>query len=477
MLIDASKRCYFNVDCSADINNKQHSELAMKPLHYLLFSSIFFIHHAAQAQQYDGTDTVGIEKIITTLNKQTQGKNSEQWRVDAQARINKYRKSDITFSIKDANGKPLDNAQVEIKLISHDFTFGGVIKANQFARQAEVLPHFVSQLGFNNALKYKHKNGLAKKAPAIIDWAQQHNISVRGHCLIYPGWIFMHKDAKKFQQGPYAQALKAFLENQLEEYARKWDIAEWDVMNEPLDNTEIPNLLGREVMAGWFKQAKEQVQNKNARLLINENRIISAPPENIDRIGQYKNVIQEVLADGGPIEAIGMQSRFRVDSITPEMVYQRLEQFNEFNLPIVATEFEIVNTPKYNFKPSALKRAQMTEEYMQVLFSHPNVDGIIAWTILNGLTSRSSMHAKPTNEKETKGILNWDMSLPLNGKVWLYLTKQHWTTNETKHTNEQGKLKLNAYHGTYQLTINHDGKITRRKVSLNKQHNNIAISL
>lgn len=425
---------------------------------------------------YDGTDVIGIEKIIAEIALQKNGTSEQQWRIDAQNRINKYRKSQLTIKVSDKNGALLPNAKVELKQLSHKFNFGGVIATKKFAKQADVLPNFINQIGFNNALKYKHKERLSHTVKPIIDWAKQHDISARGHVLVYPGWQFMHKDAKKLKNNP--EQLKHFIEAQLHDYAKRWDVVEWDVMNEPLDNFEIANLLGREVMADWFKQAQKHVKNKDTRLFINENRIISAPPANVNRIAKYKEVIKEVIADGGPIEAIGVQARFRVDSITPEMVYQRLEQFNEFNLPIVATEFEIVNTPGYKFKPTHLRRAQMTEEYMQVLFSHPNVDGIVAWTMLNGLTSRSSANDKSTtNEKETRGLLNWDMSLPLNGKIWLYLINNHWRTNVSKQTNEAGKIDISAFHGEYQVTVSQNGKMTNHTVNIDRNTKAIALSL
>ncbi|AAZ23981.1 endo-1,4-beta-xylanase [Colwellia psychrerythraea] len=427
------------------------------------------------AETYDGTNITGIEKIIAEIELQKNGTSEQQWRIDAQQRINKYRKSQITVEVKDKNGIPLPNAKVELKQLNHKFNFGGVISTKKFAKQAEVLPNFINQIGFNNGLKYKHKERLADTVEPIIDWAKQHDISARGHVLVYPGWQFMHKDAKKLKNNP--EQLKNFIEAQLYDYAKRWDVVEWDVMNEPLDNLEIANLLGRDIMADWFKQAQKHVRNKDARLFINENRIISAPPANIDRIVEYKKIIKEIIADGGPIEAIGVQARFRVDSITPEMVYQRLEQFNEFNLPIVATEFEIVNTPRYNFKPTHLRRAQMTEEYMQVLFSHPNVDGIVAWTVLNNLTSRSSANDKSTtNEKETRGLLNWDMSLPLNGKIWLYLINNHWQTNETKQTNSAGKIDVSAFHGKYQVTVSQGDSNIVHTINIDKNTNEIALS-
>ncbi len=445
----------------------------------LLFSPFTYTQantaSAETIQQYNGADIIGIESIVAKVSQQ-QNLTKEQWRIDAQKRINKYRKSSLSINVKDQYGKAIANAKVKLNQLTHAFTFGGVISTKHFSRQKDALPQFFNQIGFNNALKYKHKERLSDTVQPIINWAKTHDISVRGHVLVYPGWHYMHKQARKLKNKP--EQLKLYIENQLYDYATRWDVVEWDVMNEPLDNIEITDMLGRHVVADWFKQARNYVQNKNARLLINENRIISAPQHYIDRIQAYKEVIKEVIADGGPIDAIGVQARFRVNSISPEMVYQRLEQFNTFKLPIVATEFEIVNTPEYQFKPTHIRRAEMTEEYMQILFSHPNVDGIIAWTVLNELTSRSSANDKSTtNEKETRGMLNWDMSLPLNGKVWLYLVNNHWRSNESLLTNAQGLVTSNVFHGKYTITISHGEKISVHTVDVSKQNKTVILNL
>lgn len=97
--------------------------------------------------------------------------------------------------------------------------------------------------------------------------------------------------------------------------------------------------------------------------------------------------------------------------------------------------------------------------------------------MLNGLQSRSSMHDKLSNEKETRGILNWDLTLPLNGKVWLYLINKHWSTDELNQTDEQGNIMLDAFHGTYQITIEHQGKIQKYQLQLEQAPTEVSYSI
>lgn len=47
------------------------------------------------------------------------------WRIAADERIGVNRKVDTTFVVKDPHGSPISGANINIKLKSHDFKFGG----------------------------------------------------------------------------------------------------------------------------------------------------------------------------------------------------------------------------------------------------------------------------------------------------------------------------------------------------------------
>jgi endo-1,4-beta-xylanase len=423
-------------------------------LGFLIYFPASFCH----AQVYDGSDIRGIEQIVAQVQQQA------GWRQVADRRINQHRKSDMRIIVHDADGKPVSGATVQARLVNHAFAFGSAIGSRDFDTFKHVLPNFINKLGFENALKYKHRDGIGQNAPAIIEWAKSRVMPVRGHVLMWPGWKFMHAEAQQYKGGHDLEGLRRFCEKQITDYAKKWDVVEWDVMNESRANQDLQKLFGRAVMAEWFKLAKVNLRNKNALLYINENKIISAPPGMERNIRLYKDEIQFLLDNGAPVSAIGLQSRFRTDAITPEMMYDRLEQFSEFNMPLTATEFEIRGSFDGKWEPTDQKRAELTEWVMHTYFSHPRVDGIIAWTFMNRADQKF-------------GLLNGDLSVPLHGKVWLHLTRQHWTTNERRQTTANGSVNIRGFQGEYEVTVTAGERRSIRTLHLAKTPAKLVVAL
>ena len=365
---------------------------------------------------------------------------------------------------------------IDAELVRHDFQFGTVFGVKQFNMIRKYVHLFGNQIGFENALKFKHKDTLTKNVPEVLAWARENAITVRGHTLIWPGWRHMHKDALRYKSVTDTEGLNQFVNNQIIEAAEKWDVVSWDVLNEPLGNQDIQEVLGQESMAQWFLLAAKHRLNDYSTLYINENRIISAPTRQQDRIQKYINTIKSIRLDGGTIEGIGVQARFRTNDITPDMIYRRLERLSIFGLPILATEFEVVDTSPH-FSPSDFRRAEMTENYMTVLFSHPEVNGIVAWTLLNKLTKKSRAGEKPKNIPDNRGLLNWDLSLPLNGKIWLHLINQRWKTHVATETDKFGVAKIFGFKGFYVITISHNSQIEKRLIKIDDSTDKIILKL
>ena len=153
---------------------------------------------------------------------------------------------------------------------------------------------------------------------------------------------------------------------------------------------------------------------------------------------RFEGEVRYLLDNGAPLSALGFQSRF-AKQISPETLYRRLEYFEKFNLPIAATEFEIKNT-----LGSEQAKAVMTEQAMTVLFSHRLVNGIYAWTIRAG------------GRNGDRAIVNSDGTLNLRGKVWMYLMKNRWWTDESLTTDANGTVKLRGFKGDYTVLVGGD---------------------
>ncbi len=299
--------------------------------------------------------------------------------------------------------------------------------------------------------------------PALFTWFQEHDIPVRGHCLIWPGGVWMNFMPPKLSEMVYVPnpainwsgltkgvprdelspqetlAVRDLCGKMIAEASRQWPVFEWDVINETRGNHVVQDLVGKDVIADWFHVAQKNTVNRDAGLYLNENRIVSDPsPEVITpNMKHYEEELRYLLEHKAPISGVGFQSRFHAKT-PPETIYKRLCYFEQFDLPYAATEFEMNDTVGNEFE-----RAAMTERAMTVLFSHRLVNGIYAWSLL----------AQDQGGPGHRAILEHDGRLKLRGKVWMYLMKNRWWTDATLTTDANGMATLRGFKGDYTVTF------------------------
>jgi GH35 family endo-1,4-beta-xylanase len=427
---------------------------------------------------FSGKDTEGIEKLLDDINN-----SQEKWRIEANKRIDKYRKSDLTIQVIDSTTKqPIPNATITALQTKHLFRFGGIFSTSQYMNNKEKYLQLFKDMGFNasgfpNGLKYKlwiyFKNNDQAK---LIKWFRENGLYVRGHCLIWPGNkkgnhlpYDLFDLVQKYQKKPsdiLKKEINNYTMNMIETWAKKWDVDEWDVINEPRANHLIQDILGDKIAieTQWFKIAKKNMQHPSGLLYLNENKIISDSSKNEEekiiskKIKKYYDNVKALLANGAPISGLGFQTRFG-KMIPAELIYKRLCVFDEFNLQIAATEFEIKKSIK-----SELDKTLMTERVMTIYFSHSLVNGIYSWTILNNPPKADSKQPQDNNT----GLINPDYTPNLRGKMWLYLTKNKWHTNEQLNTQKDGTISLRGFKGTYKVKIKTANKEKELNLILDK---------
>lgn len=407
----------------------------------------------------------------------------ETWRVEAEARINQHRKADLEIRIQNRHGNPIRGAEISIRQTDSNFRFGGILNLKDFhdagdnllippERYQELFLSLFNSAGLGNGLKAKLHNGNEALLPAFFDWAQTNNLPVRGHLLIWPGNLnknhipatepydvlsrvealeaALTNGSSQATIGALRSDLKTMVDYTIADWASKWSVYEWDVINEPNSNYRLQELLGYDQMAEWFHIGRANAIQPDCRLLINEFQIISARTEALNathytsRRDRYMANIDQVLNAGGPLERIGFQSRLKWERIDPLILYNRLDEFAlAYGLEMVGTEFEIVDSAANNGMdfPETL-RAQMTEEMLTTYFSHPLVTGLNAWTYM---------------KDETRALCNYDGSVKLNGLIWYYLHRIRYRTNETLISDAQGRTALHAFKGDYELSVSYDG--------------------
>jgi hypothetical protein len=224
-------------------------------------------------------------------------------------------------------------------------------------------------------------------------------------------------------------------------------------------------ILGYEQMAEWFKIAAANAANPECKLLINEYQIVSAtedpdPPtwaSYTTKKTTYMSRIDKIIADGGRIDRIGFQNRYKFGVPDPVNTYARLEEFsNKYEREMVGTEFEIVDSPTNNYSPydfTEEERAIITEQTLTTYYSHPRTTGLFNWTFMH--------------ENDEKALAFYDGTVKLNGLVWYYLHRIRYSTDEHIVSNDEGSCSLRAFKGEYDFTVEYEGKTYKRSLVLN----------
>jgi len=362
-------------------------------------------------------------------------------------------------------------------------------------------------VGAGNNFKPKLVNG-HQYLPGFLNWTDSEGLDVRGHLLIWPGGGDLDDldnpnavpgtdYGKHLSQGwddPLTQlpgyenvisynvlgavdtykksartqadkdALEAVVDAEIKQWSGLWNVYEWDVINETNGNTLLMEIMGYDQMAEWFKIAAANVVNPNCKLLINEYQIVSAtedpnPPTwaSYDtKKTTYMSRIDRIIADGGRVDRIGFQNRYKFGVPDPVTTYARLEEFaQKYQREMVGTEFEIVDSPTNNYSPydfTEEERARITEQTLTTYYSHPLTTGLFNWTFMH--------------ENDEKALTYYNGTVKLNGLVWYYLHRIRYATNEQIVSDDNGNCSVNAFKGEYELTVEYKDKLYKKSIVL-----------
>jgi endo-1,4-beta-xylanase len=373
------------------------------------------------------------------------------WRAEAEKRIEKYRKSSLAVVVLDKKtGKPVPGATVELVQQSHAFAFGSAVAADHLLargpdadRYRETFQKYFNRATIENHLKWpfwESWGATPGKTDGLraLEWLNTKKIPVRGHCLIWPSWRNSPPNIKALA-GDKA-ALTRRIEAHFAEVAGtcQGKVVDWDVVNESFDNHDITDILGRDSLIRWFQLARKH--EPRARLFLNDYPAMDGSDANNAHLNHFEDTLKFLLRGGAPVQGIGFQGHFGSSPIPPARVLSCLDRFAKLGLPIAITEFDI------NMDDEQLQ-ADYTRDFLTLCFSHPAVSEVITW----GFWEKRHWFPKAA-------LWRADWSLKPNGKAWIELTTQKWWTKATGKTTGQGSFRVRAFHGTYKVTVTHQGR-------------------
>ena len=236
-----------------------------------------------------------------------------------------------------------------------------------------------------------------KDADAIVDFAQQHNLKVRGHNLCWheqtPDWFFKDSVGKLVTKEVLLGRLKEHITTVVKRYKGK--IYAWDVVNEAVDdnpnnflrNSLFYQICGEDFIAKAFEYA--HAADPDAILFYNDYN--TERKEKTDRI---YTLLKSLKEKGIPIDAVGIQGHWSIFEPSQSELEYTLQKFASLNLKIQVTEMDVsvfkwekdirnISNNEETFTPE--KEQQQVEKY-DMLFNvfrkyKNNITGVTFWNI------------------------------------------------------------------------------------------------
>jgi len=231
------------------------------------------------------------------------------------------------------------------------FPIGVAVNARQLSDSAQkdfILKHF-SSLTAENAMKmgpiHPQKNQFFwKDADAIVAFAQQHNLKVRGHTLCWynqtPRWMFQDETGNQVSKEVLLQRLKDHIYAVVGRYKGKvyaWDVVNEAVSDDPaqlLRNSLWYQICGEDFIYKAFEYAHQA--DPKAILFYNDYNT-----ENPDKRKRIYTLLKKMLDKGIPVQAVGLQAHWSLNEPSKERLESTIELFASLGLKMQITELDV----------------------------------------------------------------------------------------------------------------------------------------
>ena len=414
--------------------------------------------------------------------------------------IEANRKGWLKLSFVDSEGAPMQNVKLRLKQKSHDFRFGCNLfmldeleteEKNQRFREMypqlfnlATLPFYWANLEPRpDFLRFDKDSPKDYRRPApdlCLEYCEEKGIEPKLHCLVYDQWspLWLPEDAHE---------IKALLDKRIRRIAERYAdrIPSMEVINETQcnyitgkpDRKSTPFFLEDDIIEWSFDHARRYLPTN--KLIINEaTRYVWAEYYKYTRSAYYLQ-IQRALEKGADINSIGMQyhqfhSREDEEAraqylCNPEHLYRVLDTYAKLNKPIQITE---VTASAYSREAEDEDvQAQMLRNLYRIWFSHPGVEAIIYWNMIDGYAAYATPGDMTNGEnKYHGGLLRFDMSKKPAWEVLDQLINREWHTDVEAVCDAEADLK--GFFGTYDLEAACDGRQVTTRIHLKKGADN-----
>ena len=217
-----------------------------------------------------------------------------------------------------------------------------------------------------------------KEGDIIVDFAKSHHMKIRGHTLVWyaalPSWL----TGAKYSKDELEEIMRNHIKAVVEHYKGK--VYSWDVVNEAFesDGSYRHNIwydtIGPQYIEMAFKWAHEF--DPNALLFYNDYDCETMNRKS-DAIYQ---LIKELKSKGVPIDGMGFQSHFDINSNLKDMDLN-IKRFATLDLETDFTELDvsIVQNPGMSKREKLDKQADIYRNVVNDCLDNPSCKMIVLW--------------------------------------------------------------------------------------------------
>jgi autotransporter-associated beta strand protein len=241
-------------------------------------------------------------------------------------------------------------------------------------------------------------------ADNLVQFAQKHDMTVRGHCLAWhsqlPEWV--SSDGKKNDKKWSRQEALSILENHISHVVKhfKGKVSEWDVVNECLDDNQTtvrtnPNGYDMRQQSVWMQAIGEDFIDS---AFVYAHR---ADPEAILYLNDYGvelqgkaksmafyNLALRLKNSGIPIDGVGLQCHFSIGDVDSVKLESTIRRFADAGLKCIITELDmgVPSTSGDNLQEQARNYRVITD----IVLNNDNCPNLVIWGLKDNDSWRSS---------------------------------------------------------------------------------------
>ena len=385
-----------------------------------------------------------------------------------------HRTARTAVTVARPDGNALPGAEVRVAQRRHAFVFGNIGfdllplangdadgSANEFGGARGGLQHLADLWldVFNTATlpfywrRFAPEAGRPQTARLLrtAHWFAQHGVPAKGHPLVWhtqaPRWLLPLTDDE------VAGLTRDRVTREVTDFAGAIDT--WDAINEVVimpvfeaEENAVTRLAQRDGRLAMVRLAFETARaaNPGVTLLLND----------FDLSERYERLIEECLAGGVRIDALGLQSHMHQGYWGEEETGRILERFARFGLPLHWTETTLVSgdlmppeiedlndyqVPSWPSTPDGeARQADEIVRHYRTLFADPAVQAVTYW----GLTDDGAWLGAPAGLVRADGTPK-----PAYDELRRLVKDEWWLPETTVRTDESGRFTLDAFAGDY----------------------------